>query len=99
SCTPQEGVWEGAASILPVSYRRRGGESGGGGGGQRPQGPGSHATQTAQRSAEYASREGRGPHQKAARRPTGRVVHPSPSVSPTSPQQNPPQDPLPPQPF
>src|SRR5262249_39077856 len=40
---------EGAASNLPVSCRRRGGESGGGSGGQRPQGPGSHATQTAQR--------------------------------------------------
>ena len=35
SCTPQGGVREGAASNLPVSYRRRGGESGSGGCGQR----------------------------------------------------------------
>jgi hypothetical protein len=65
----------------------------GGGGGQRPQGPGSHTTQTAQRPAEHASREGGGPHQKAARRARRRVVHPSVSVWPTAPAQHRTQDP------
>src|SRR5205807_4004754 len=99
SSTPQGGVREGAASHLPVAYRRRGGESGGGGCGQRPQGPGSHATQTAQRPAEHASREGGGPHQKAARRARRRVVHPSVSVCPASPEQNRTQDPVARQPW
>src|SRR5262249_14936008 len=92
SCTPQGGVREGAASNLPVSYRRRGGESGGGSGGPRPQGPGRRATQTAQRPTEHTSREGGGPHQKAAGSATRRVVRLTLSVRPASPEQNRTQD-------
>src|SRR5262249_4201525 len=99
SCTPQGGVWEGAASHLPVSSRRRGGESGGGSGGQRPQGPGSHATPTAQRPAEHTSREGGGPHQKTAGSATRRVVRLTISVRPASPEQNRAQDPMARQPW
>ena len=55
----------GAASNLYVSYRRRGGQSGLGCRGQRPQGPGSHATQTAQRAAEHARPRRRQPARKS----------------------------------
>src|SRR5215475_2402391 len=56
--------------------------------GQRPQGPGSHATQTAQRPAEHAGRKDGSPYEKAARRAMCCVVHPSVSVCPTAPEQN-----------
>src|SRR4030095_17010325 len=90
---------EGAASHLPVSYRRRGGESSGGGCGQRPQGPRSPTTHTAQRAPEHASSQAGGPHQKALGSATRRVVHPSVSVRPTAPEQNRTQDPVARQPW
>src|SRR5712691_9956067 len=91
---PRGGVWGCPASNLYVSSRGRGEQSGLRGRGQRPQGLGSQATQTAQRTAAHAGREGGGPHEKAARSATRRVVHLAVSVRPTSPEQNRTQDPV-----
>ena len=74
-------------------------QSGGRGRGQRPQGPGSQATQIAPRPPEYVSGEGGGPHQKAARRTRRRVVHSSVSVCPTPPEHHRTQDPVARQPW
>ena len=57
------------------------------------------ATQTAQRPPEHASGQAGGPHEKAAGSATRRVVHPSVSVRPTSPEQNRTEDPVARQPW
>src|SRR4029434_1361084 len=92
SHTPRGGVWGYPASNLYVSYRGRGEQIGLRCRGQRPQGPGSHATQTAQRPTEHAGCKGGGPHQKAAPRARRGVIHVSVSVCPTAPEQNRTQD-------
>src|SRR5215471_8912096 len=79
--------------------RRRGGESCVGCGGQRAQGPGSHATQTAQGTAADAGSAGGGPHEKAAGSARRRFVLLAVFVRPTSPEQNRTQDPVARQPW
>ena len=88
SRAPRRGVRGRPASNLYVSYRGRGEQSRLRGRGQRPQGPRSPTTQTTPRAPEHARSQAGGPHEKAARNATRRVVHPSVSVRPTSPEQN-----------
>src|SRR4029434_4018445 len=99
SHTPRGGVWGYPASNLYVSYRGRGEQIGLRCRGQRPQGPGSHATQTAQRPAEHAGRKGGSPHEKAAGSARRRFVLLAVFVRPTSPEQNRTEDPVARQPW